>query len=230
MKNRWELLFTVLRSSSDHPNLSSVILTLVDARTVGLATLRSRIAVIPQDPILFSGTVRTNLDPFDQYEDKQLYEVLFRVGLYYASKTGDGVGRNYSSASLSSMASQSQIQSLDDLVSEGGINFSVGQRQLLVIARALLRGASIVMIDEATASVDADTDARIQQVMKSEFSKSTCITVAHRLNTIIDSDYILCMDDGRAVEFDSPQALLKRSTSLFKELVEASANSGILVE
>jgi ABC-type multidrug transport system fused ATPase/permease subunit len=123
--------------------------------------------------------------------------------------------------SLSSLAHNS-VQSLYDSVSEGGNNFSVGQRQLLVIARALLRRCTIVIMDEATASVDADTDARIQAVMRTDFANATCITVAHRLNTIMDSDYILVMDDGRAAEFDSPQTLLKRG-GMFNDLVEEAA-------
>jgi ABC-type multidrug transport system fused ATPase/permease subunit len=114
------------------------------------------------------------------------------------------------------------MQSLSDLVSEGGNNFSVGQRQLLVIARALLHRCAIVVMDEATASVDADTDARIQAIMRTDFANATCITVAHRLNTIMDSTYILVMDDGRAAEFDNPQTLLMQG-GMFKDLVEAAA-------
>jgi ABC-type multidrug transport system fused ATPase/permease subunit len=111
---------------------------------------------------------------------------------------------------------------LNDIVREGGSNFSVGQRQLLVIARALLSGASVVIMDEATAAVDADTDARIQKVMRSEFANATCITVAHRINTIMDSDFILVMDNGKAAEFDSPQKLLSKGGK-FRDLVRAAS-------
>lgn len=190
----------------------------VNTRTVGLAKLRSKIAVIPQDPVLFSGTVRTNLDPFNNFQDQKLFDVLTRVGLY------SGSSHETSNISLSSLA-QAQIQSLSDLVEEGGSNFSVGQRQLLVIARALLCGASVVIMDEATAAVDADTDSRIQAVMRTEFKNATCITVAHRLNTILDSDLILVMDDGRAAEFDTPRALLSQG-GMFSDLVKAASEEG----
>ena len=199
----------------------------VDIRLVGLKKLRSMIAVIPQDPVLFSGTVRTNLDPFGDYDDTRLFEVLEHVGLY--SPMGEKVPSRSSFASLNSADSEAKrpggraqpIKSLSDEVSEGGTNFSVGQRQLIVIARAMLTGASIVIMDEATASVDADTDARIQRVFRQEFKDATCITVAHRLNTIMDSDLVLVMDDGRAAEFDKPSALLSKEDGLFKGLVDA---------
>jgi ATP-binding cassette subfamily C (CFTR/MRP) protein 1 len=186
----------------------------VDHRDIGLAKLRSKVAVIPQDPVLFSGTVRSNLDPFEEYTDEKLCDVLARVGLYSTGKASS------SSMSLTSMANE--IQDLGDSILDGGSNFSVGQRQLLVIARALLCGASIVIMDEATSAVDADTDSRIQAVMRSEFQHATCLTVAHRINTIMDCDYILVMGDGRAAEFDTPKALLKRG-GLFHDLVEAAA-------
>jgi ATP-binding cassette, subfamily C (CFTR/MRP), member 1 len=191
----------------------------VDHKTLGLNKLRSKIAVIPQDPVLFSGSVRTNLDPFGlELDDARLYQVLTRVGLYTSSQP------MWSSSSLSSMAN-ALVQSLEDEVQDGGGNFSVGQRQLMVIARALLGGATIVIMDEATASVDADTDARIQAVMRSEFAKATTITVAHRINTIMDSDLILVMDNGKASEFDTPQALLARG-GMFADLVEAAGKEG----
>lgn len=184
-------------------------------RDVGLATLRSSIAVIPQDPILFSGTVRSNLDPFDQHQDKAILSILERVGLYSSGSSSQN--------SLSSLA-QRCVSDLSDVVAEGGLNFSVGQRQLLVIARALLRGAKIVILDEATAAVDPETDAMIQKVIRTEFKSSTCLTVAHRIPTILDSDWILVLSDGQAAEFDPPQTLLRRG-GMFRELVQASSSA-----
>jgi ABC-type multidrug transport system fused ATPase/permease subunit len=148
--------------------------------------------------------------------------VLEHVGLYVPLE------KVSSKSSLSSLGSEIKaggrtqpIKSLSEEVSAGGNNFSVGQRQLIVIARAMLTGASIVIMDEATASVDADTDARIQRVFRSEFNNATCITVAHRLNTIMDSDFVLVMDDGQAAEFDKPSLLLSKENGIFKSLVDA---------
>lgn len=172
--------------------------------------------MIPQDPVLFSGTLRSNLDPFNDFRDEQLYETLEKVGLYKGQSIG---GSSHSLASLTNV----RVESLEDPVFEGGSNFSVGQRQLLVIARALLVNARIVIIDEATASVDSETDAAIQVVLRKDFADATCITVAHRLNTILDSDYILVMDDGRAAEFDDPKALLQKG-GMFRDLVKAASH------
>jgi ABC-type multidrug transport system fused ATPase/permease subunit len=189
----------------------------LDSGKVTIDKLRSNIAVIPQDPVLFSGTIRSNLDPFDEHSDADIFDVLTRVGLYSDAKPPNSV------TSLSSLA-LNQVQSLSDPVKSEGSNFSMGQRQLLVIARALLSGASIVIMDEATAAVDADSDSRIQRVIRHEFAHSTCITIAHRLNTIMDSDYILVMDDGKAAEFDTPQNLLRKG-GMFRDLVRAAAHS-----
>ena len=197
----------------------SITIDGIDISTIGLQLLRSKIAVIPQDPVLFSGDIRSNLDPFMEYPDERLYEVLVRVGLKSGLQPSQSSNSLTSTTSLGMMTS-SAVKSLTDEVLEGGSNFSVGQRQLLVIARSLLRGSKIVIMDEATASVDADTDARIQRVMRTEFKDSTCITVAHRINTILDSDHILVMDDGKAAEFDKPDVLLKKG-GLFKDLVDA---------
>jgi len=180
----------------------------VDTRSVGLNTLRSRVAVIAQDPVLFSGTIKSNLDPFDQYSDDVLKNVLMRCGLGIDNADGGGEGSG-------------RIKGLDDEVLEEGQNFSVGQRQLLVIARALLTNASILIMDEASASLDNDSDAKIQVVLKEQFRYATKIVIAHRINTIMDSDYILVMDDGKCAEFDPPADLLKNTQSLYRKLVDA---------
>jgi ABC-type multidrug transport system fused ATPase/permease subunit len=189
----------------------------VDTRTVGLAKLRSSIAVIPQDPVLFSGTVRSNLDPFQGHSDDTLFDALEQVGL--SNPKGSGSSSN----NLLSLAN-ARVESLDDAIMEGGTNFSVGQRQLIVIARALLSGCKIVIMDEATASIDAKTDEAIQKVLRTKFANATCITVAHRLNTIMDSDYILVMHQGKAAEFDTPKNLLQKG-GMFCDLVEAARSS-----
>lgn len=189
----------------------------VDISKIGMNVLRRNIAVIPQDPSLFSGTIRTNLDPFHTFDDERMKEVLSIVGLLKVEKSAS----SQSLYSLSDRKVSSSIQSLDDEVLEGGSNLSCGQRQLLVIARSILCKSKIVIMDEATASVDAATDTMIQDVMRSQFMDSTCITVAHRINTIMDSDFILVMDDGLAKEFDSPKNLLSRDKSLFKDLYSA---------
>lgn len=168
-----------------------------------------------------SGTVRTNLDPFNEFNDDKLFEVLNRVGLYNPMERVPSKSNLSADDRSTKGGGRAQpIKTLSDEVAEGGNNFSVGQRQLLVIARAMLTGAQIVIMDEATASVDADTDARIQKVFREQFKDATCITVAHRLNTIMDSDLVLCMDDGKAAEFDKPSTLLSKG-GIFKSLVDA---------
>ena len=167
----------------------------LDAASVGLHALRSRMAVIPQDPVLFSGTVRSNLDPFGAFSDAQLFSALGRCML------------------------ADSVSSLDDPVLDGGANFSVGQRQLMCFARALLSSAKIIVCDEATSAVDVLADNQIQKCIRQEFKHTTTITVAHRLNTIIDSDRILVLDGGKMVEFDSPQNLLADGKSYFADLV-----------
>lgn len=175
----------------------SIYIDDVDISTVGLRLLRSKIAVIPQDPVLFSGTVRSNLDPFSKFSDEEVWSCLHRIRL------GEGV-----------------FSTLNDKINEGGSNLSVGQRQLICIGRALLSNSMIIVLDEATASVDVETDAVIQRTIRLDFSYATVLTIAHRLNTIMDSDRILVMSDGKAAEFDTPEVLLKDSGSLFSGLVK----------
>lgn len=188
-----------------------------DTKTIGLVKLRSSIAVIPQDPVLFSGTVRSNLDPFREHSDDSLFDVLEQVGLSKPKYA------NISSNSLPSLPN-ARVGSLEDAITEGGTNFSVGQRQLIVIARALLSGCKIVIMDEATASIDPETDDAIQKVLRTKFVNATCITVAHRLNTIMDSDYILVMHQGKVGEFDTPKNLLEKG-GMFCDLVQAARST-----
>jgi ATP-binding cassette subfamily C (CFTR/MRP) protein 1 len=153
-------------------------------------------AVIAQDPVLFSGTLRNNLDPFQLFSDSQLWEGLRRAQI------------------------NSAFGSLDAKVEENGSNYSVGQRQLICIARALLSGSHIIIMDEATAAVDVETDAMIQRSFREDFKSATCLTIAHRLNTIMDSDRVLVMDDGKVAELASPSELLQNENSLFRKLVD----------
>lgn len=166
---------------------------------LGLEDVRSRIAAIPQDPVLFSGTVRSNLDPYDRHADHELWEALGHVAL-----------KEYISAL--SLGLQARV-------SEGGDNFSTGQRQLLCVARALLRKPKVLVADEATAAVDSETDALIQRTIRSSFKDSTVLTIAHRLNTILDSTKVLVMDDGHVAEFDTPAALIAKRGGIFRAMV-----------
>lgn len=172
----------------------------IDTRTIGLDDLRSKLAIIPQDPVLFIGSVRTNLDPFEQHSDMQLWDALKRVYLDTLVRSLPG--------------------GLEGSITEGGDNFSVGQRQLICIARALLRNSQILVLDEATASIDNETDNLIQQTIRSSFVDCTVLTIAHRLHTIIDSDRIMVLDHGTVVEFDKPDTLLHNPHSFFSRLVE----------
>ncbi|KAF0696136.1 Aste57867_13082 [Aphanomyces stellatus] len=190
------LVVALLRLAEIHGG--RITLDGVDIATLGLHDLREQFAVIPQDPVLFSGSVRSNLDPFGAFDDAALFAALRRVRLE---------------------------TSLDDTVDERGLNWSVGERQLLCIARALLRRSKVILMDEATASIDADTDRLVQRSIRQVFSDCTCLTIAHRLHTIMDSDRILVMDRGAAVEFDTPHNLLKQRGGIFTALVAAHSNA-----
>eukprot|EP01128_Nolandella_sp_AFSM9_P006332 TRINITY_DN3225_c5_g1_i1.p1 TRINITY_DN3225_c5_g1~~TRINITY_DN3225_c5_g1_i1.p1 ORF type:complete len:1698 (-),score=443.16 TRINITY_DN3225_c5_g1_i1:254-4717(-) len=184
------------------PSAGKVIIDGIDIGTMGLDDLRERLAIIPQDPTLFTGTIRSNLDPFEKYSDAELWRSLEAVSLQEQVKDMEG--------------------SLDSEVAEFGENLSVGTRQLMCLARALLRQSNILVMDEATASVDFETDSLIQETIKTAFKDVTVLTIAHRINTIMDSDRVIVMDKGEVIEFDSPANLLKKKTSLFYSL----ANQG----
>lgn len=168
-------------------------------------------SIIPQDPFLFRSTLRANLDPSGTKTDAELWSALRDVHLdlkFRASRNDESESSNRSNSSGSG---------LDWAIEEKGKNLSSGERQLVCLARAILANRSIICIDEATASVDFETDAFIQSTIRAKFKNVTVLTVAHRVNTIFDYDRILCLDAGRVVEFDTPSNLLARS-SLFARL------------
>ncbi|EGG23167.1 ABC transporter C family protein [Cavenderia fasciculata] len=171
---------------------------------IGLSDLRSKLGVVPQEPFIFSGTVRMNLDPYNLYTDLQLWESLEKSQI----KT----------------IVQAMPNGLDSLLDEGGDGFSVGQKQLLCLSRALLRDAKVVLMDEASSSLDYHTDAIIKQVVHDNFKHSTVLTIAHRLDTIIDSDKILVVDAGRVIEYDHPTVLLENPSSKFTQLIQAQSH------
>lgn len=175
-----------------------ILLDGLDISTLGLAQLRSRLAIIPQDPFLFSGSVRENLDPCGSHPDHSLLDALRHCHLELLV---------------------SRMGGLDAEVGDRGRCLSLGQRQLLCLARALLTKANVLCIDEATASVDQQTDRLLQETIRDKFRDKTVLTIAHRINTIMDSDRVLVMHAGKVVEFDAPAALLQNDRSLFHRLV-----------
>ncbi|KAJ6812590.1 ABC transporter C family member 10-like [Iris pallida] len=193
------------------PAGGKIIIDGIDITTIGLHDLRARFGIIPQDPTLFHGSVRYNLDPLKQYSDQQIWEVLDKCQLREAILEKE--------------------QGLDSLVVEDGSNWSMGQRQLFCLGRALLRRSSILVLDEATASIDNATDAILQKTIRTEFADCTVITVAHRIPTVMDCTRVLAISDGKLVEYDEPMQLMNTPGSLFGELVKEywahAANSGV---
>ncbi|CAG8496604.1 9578_t:CDS:10 [Ambispora gerdemannii] len=200
----------------------NILIDGVDIANIGLEDLRSRITMISQDPILFEGSIRSNLDIRGEYEDRELWESLRRVHFVQFNEEG--------STSDYSLFMSGPIQTLDDPVNEGGNNFSRGQRQLLCLARALLRQSKIIIMDEATASIDPETDNKIQETFRTEFQYATVLCVSHRFRTIIDSDRILVLDNGEIIEFDTPYNLISNPDGLFRHLCEATGELESLMQ
>ncbi|XP_027098590.1 ABC transporter C family member 4-like isoform X2 [Coffea arabica] len=185
------------------PSGGRIIIDGIDISTLGLHDLRSRFGIIPQEPVLFEGTVRSNIDPIGQYSDEEIWKSLERCQLkeVVAAKP----------------------DKLDSLVVDNGENWSVGQRQLLCLGRVMLKRSKLLFMDEATASVDSQTDGVIQKIIREDFSSRTIISIAHRIPTVMDCDRVLVIDAGKAKEFDKPSSLLEKP-SLFGALVEEYAN------
>ncbi|CAL8127080.1 unnamed protein product [Orchesella dallaii] len=177
----------------------------INVLQIGLHDLRSKISIIPQDPVLFTGTLRKNLDPFSNYNDEEIWRVLEEVHL------ADEVRQTSAGLSVE--------------VTEGGGNFSVGQRQLVCLGRAILRKNKILVLDEATANVDPETDALIQKTIRTKFLECTVLTVAHRLHTVIDSDKILVLDAGSVKEYNDPYILLQDRSSALYSLVQQTGTA-----
>lgn len=172
----------------------------VDIQSINLQRSRKAISVIAQDPILFTGTLRTNLDPFEKFTDREVWDSLEKAG-------------------LESMVKKLPNQ-LESEIRNCGANFSSGERQLVCLARAFLQRNKIIILDEATANVDLKTDRVIQETIQRKFQDCTILTIAHRLNNILDYDRVLVFQDGHAVEFDKPGVLLEKDGGHFAKLYE----------
>ncbi|KAJ2617531.1 hypothetical protein H4S08_000279 [Coemansia sp. RSA 1365] len=193
-------LFRIIEAAS-----GQILLDGEDISQYGLFDVRSKMSVIPQDPMLFAGTVRDNLDPFNIYSDQDIWHALEQTHLADYIRSKD--------------------ERLEFIVAQGGENFSGGQKQLICLARALLKHSKVLVLDEATAAIDNATDETIQQTIRTAFKDCTVLTVAHRINTVIDSDMVLVIDGGRLAEYDAPQKLIANKNSLFAKFVEEAQNS-----
>lgn len=186
-------------------NEGQILIDGVDVGVIGLHDLRKKISIIPQEAVLFSGSMRFNLDPFDERTDDELWDSLEQVEL---------------KAVVSAMPG-----GIDCKILDGGSNFSAGQRQLLCLARAILRNNKILLLDEATSNVDSETDKLIQQTIRNKFADCTVITIAHRLHTVMDSDKVLVVDAGEIMEFDHPFELIQKTDGFFKGLLDQTGTS-----
>ncbi|CAH1183385.1 unnamed protein product [Phaedon cochleariae] len=173
----------------------SILIDNVDIKTLYLKYLRKHLAIIPQEPVLFSGSIRTNLDPFQEFQDADIWKALGQVNL------------------------KSAIHDLNAPVKNHSSNFSSGQRQLICLARSILRRNKILILDEASANMDSETDSLLQAIIKDNFAECTVLTIAHRLQTILQSDRVMVLDRGEIVQFDSPNELLKNTQGIFYEMI-----------
>ena len=227
---------TLLDSDDSDP----IVIDGVSINKIGLRYARQAITIIPQDPFVLSGSIRSNIDPYDKYSDDQIIDMLRKTGLIQSLQ--EIKDRNLNSReslvihkSINRLQSQSSgyVSLIDQNadhgvinmeVESGGSNLSQGQRQLLCIARALIKKPKILLMDEATASIDSKTDEVIQQLIRTQFTDSTILTIAHRLNTIIQYDKILSLRDGKVVDYGSPRQLLQDQSTYFCQLVKQNGH------
>jgi len=216
-------LFRLVEISGGHITIDGL-----DIATIGLQDLRSRLAIIPQDPTLFRGTVRSNLDPFGEHTDLELWSALRQADLVAEERpNGPSSSSDVPAPAPAAAPKDPSRIHLDSVVEEDGLNFSLGQRQLMALARALVRGSQIIVCDEATSSVDMETDDKIQATIATGFRGKTLLCIAHRLRTIIGYDRICVMDKGRIAEMDTPINLWRAEGGIFRGMCD---RSGIRVE
>ena len=190
-------LFRILEAYS-----GSIYIDGVDISKVGLKKLRESITIIPQDSTLMDGTLRYNIDPISCYSDHEIYQVMKKIGFDYILSENKG--------------------GLDQKISENGSNLSIGEKQLICITRAILRKSKIIVLDEATASIDYKTEEIIQKALNEILSDSTMISIAHRIKTVMNADKILVLENGEIIEFDTPQNLLRDKNSYFYDFYSKS--------
>ncbi|GAM86849.1 hypothetical protein ANO11243_048690 [Dothideomycetidae sp. 11243] len=226
-------LFRALEASE-----GKILVDDVDIGLIGLQDLRENIVMVPQDPTLFTGTIRNNLDPFSLYTDEEIFAALRRVHLI----SGPGASAEStrpstplitvndapsSDSTIAVLENKNVFLNLSSHVAESGSNLSQGQRQLLCLARALLKSPGVLLMDEATASIDYATDAKIQETLR-DF-KNTTLTIAHRLQTIIDYDKVLVLDKGEVIEYGSPYDLIRKDEGSFRSMCETSGEYDQLI-
>ncbi|EJD41418.1 hypothetical protein AURDEDRAFT_115494 [Auricularia subglabra TFB-10046 SS5] len=204
------------------PDAGRILVGDMNITHLGVEDLRSCLTLIPQDAVLFSGTIRENLDPFNEHTDADCLSALSMVHLTEQGEAG-------TSSTGDDAAPARAAITLESKVSEGGANFSAGQRQLVALARALLRNTGIMVLDESTASVDFETDRKIQTTIRERLAGKVLLTIAHRLHTVIDYDRIIVLQDGRVVEFDTPAALIAKEGGVFRGMCVQSGHFAELV-
>ncbi|KAM0262906.1 hypothetical protein ACHAQJ_001499 [Trichoderma viride] len=203
----------------------TILIDGVDISKIDLYSLRSRLAIIPQDPVLFSGTIRSNLDPFNERTDEELREALHRVHLVDSQPATPANEPSSAAASAASPVNANIFRDLTSGIAESGGNLSQGQRQLLCMARAIVSRPKIMVLDEATSAVDMATDTLIQRSIREEFTDSTLIVIAHRLSTIADFDRILVLSEGAVAEFGTPKELWEKEGGVFRDMCESSGEN-----